>query len=165
MSAVMLVGLPYPFMKQGLGQSSYGSSMSILTGFPPMSAGLSLYLDWLPRFASNWTHQGRSTPEVAQCLCRFCPKPCTAVYLLSNLSKPAPNAQPTNGAIAFSSGGSHCRSTVHARVAALTGRSGGVAMLPAHEPKGEPMSTARFRRLSAAAAVLAIFGSWHGACG
>ena len=73
--------------------------------------------------------------------------PALAVYLLSNLRNPAPNAQPTNGAIAFSSGGSHCRSTVHASVAALTGRSGGVAMLPAHEPKGEPMSTARFRWL------------------
>ena len=161
MSAVMLVGLPYSIHEARAGPVQLWVQH---VNFDGISAGLSLYLDWLPRFASNWTHQGRSTPAVAQCLCRFCPKPCTAVCLLSNLSKPAPNAQPTNGAIAFSSGGSHCRSTGHARVAALTGRSGGVAMLPAHEPKGEPMSTARLHWLSAAAAALAIFGSWHVAC-
>jgi ABC-type branched-subunit amino acid transport system substrate-binding protein len=123
-----------------------------------MSADLSADLDWLPRFASNWTHQGRSAPEVAQSSCRFCPKPCTAVYLLSNLGNPAPLAKPTNGAIAFSTGGSHAPLLLHASVAALAERAAPRCSRQ-FERKGDPMSTARNRWLSAAAAVLAIFGS------
>ena len=31
-----------------------------------MSVGLWVYLDWLPRFASNWTHRGRAAARTAQ---------------------------------------------------------------------------------------------------
>jgi urea transport system substrate-binding protein len=123
-----------------------------------MSASLSVDLDWLPRFTSNWTHQGRSAPEAAQRSCRFRPKPRTTVYLLSNLRNPAPAANPTNGAIAFTAGGSHRRPLLHASVVALAVRAAPRCSRQ-FEPKGEPKSTARIRWLSAAAAILAIFGS------
>jgi hypothetical protein len=82
-----------------------------------MSAGLSAYLDWLLRFASNWTHRRRSVALVAQRPCRFCPKPCAAVYLLGKVENPTPNARAADGAIAFSTGGSHGRQPLHASVA------------------------------------------------
>src|ERR1700722_16745028 len=88
-----------------------------------MSASLLLDLDWLPRFSNNWTYRGRSMPAVAQHSCRFCPKPCTTGYLLSNARNPAPVAIPADGAIAFTAGGSHVGRLLHASVAALAVRA------------------------------------------
>jgi hypothetical protein len=127
------LGFPGPWWSKGW--ASYGSSMAL---FFTMSAGFSVYLDWPPRFANNWTHRGGSTPAAAQSPCRFCPKPCPAVYLLSKVENPAPIAAAADGAIAFSAGGSHGRRPVHASVRPLTGRRGSrVAMLPILEPHKE----------------------------
>jgi len=87
-----------------------------LTVFAALSAVFVSYSNWLPRFASNWTHILRCAGEAAQSRCRFCLKACLIVYLMSNTRNRAPIGRPADGAIAFSTGGSLCSARLHATV-------------------------------------------------
>jgi len=113
-----------PILTWSKGWASCGSSLRFLSRFPAKSVDFTRFSNWSPRFASNWTHQACRTRATAQSPCRFCPKRFLPVYLLSNRGKRAPIAKPADGAIAFLTGGSRCRRSLHASVEPLTSLAG-----------------------------------------
>jgi hypothetical protein len=112
---VLEMAFPDPTLEQGLGQL-FESSPSILARFSAVSVDFSCNLNWLLRFASNWTYIPRSSGEAAQSRCRSCLKARLLVYPVSNTGKRAPIGKPADGTISFFSGGSRCSPRLHASV-------------------------------------------------